>query len=120
MADLEGVRKEWSPEAVVQRIAQVAEAVSWQAGIGGMEFAGQLVSVFAKHPEMIAPFLEGGSGFLLENEIGAELGCLTFYNQAGEITTPETLARARTARRMLLKAGATPPATPPHQPKEGG
>lgn len=101
-----------SPADVIRRIAQVADAVSFQAGVGGMETAGMIVSVLAKHPELIDGFLTDGPGFLIDNDkFGAEHGCLNFHNQMGGISRPEDARRAHAARRMLLASGAKPPPT---------
>lgn len=43
----------------IERIAQVAEAVGMQAGVGGMETAGAIVSYLANHPDLIKPFVAG-------------------------------------------------------------
>jgi hypothetical protein len=91
-----------TPEETIRRIAEVAHAVSWQAGVGGMEIAGQIVSVLARHPEQIDAFLEHGTGWVIDTDLfGAEHGCLTFYNTRGEITTPEKLHDAKVIRRIL-------------------
>ncbi|MCW5695757.1 MAG: hypothetical protein KIS96_03370 [Bauldia sp.] len=42
-----------TPEQVIARLAEIAEVVAWQAGVGGMELAGMFVSVLARHPELM-------------------------------------------------------------------
>lgn len=99
-----------TPEAVIRRIAQVAGGVAFQAGVGGMEIAGMIVSVLAEHPDMIDGFLAGGAGFMIDTDrFGAEHGCLDFHNQKGGISFPQDARLARRARRMLRDAGVTPP-----------
>lgn len=99
-----------TPQAVIQRIAEAADAVSFQAGVGGMETAGMIVSILAKHPDKIDGFLREGVGFLLDADLfSAEHGCLNFHNQIGGISTPKDARLARQARRLLRQAGAKPP-----------
>jgi len=51
--------KTYTAAEVVERIAQVAEAVGMQAGVGGMETAGAIVSYLSNHPDLIEPFIAG-------------------------------------------------------------
>lgn len=87
-------------QETIRRIAEVADAISWQSGVGGMELAGQIVSVLARHPELVERFLSGGSELMLEGLLGAERGCLTFYNMKGEVTTPHELAASRQVQKL--------------------
>jgi hypothetical protein len=73
----------------IKFIASVAKAVGWQAGVGGMETAGLIVSYLDEHPEKVAEFFENGSGFLIDNLIRAEDGSLTWHTQGtGEVISP--------------------------------
>jgi hypothetical protein len=100
--------KVWQPNEVILRIAQVAHAIGWQANVGGMELAGQFVSVLARHPDLIDRFLAEGSELCIEGLMGPERGCLTFYNMKGEITTPQELSAAREVQKMKRAASAAP------------
>jgi len=51
--------KTYTAAEVIERITQVAEAVGMQAGVGGMETAGAIVSYLANHPDLIEPFVAG-------------------------------------------------------------
>lgn len=102
--------RQWTPLQVVAHIGQVAEAVAWQAGVGASETAGMIISCLVAKPELIERFLTEGSGLLVSGEIGPDQGCMTFHRMDGKVTTPEELRMARDARKMLIKAGATPPA----------
>jgi len=84
-----------TPEQTIRRIAEVANAVAFQAGVGGMEIAGQIVSILARHPERVETFLR--DGWEVEDDFiaHAENGCLTFFNQAGKVITPAELYDAR-------------------------
>lgn len=94
--------------AVIKRIAEVAHAVGWQANVGASEMAGQFVSVLARHPELVEKFMRDGAGCFLEEEMGAERGCLTFYAKSGRITTPEELHVARQVHRIKRATGVSP------------
>lgn len=100
--------KDWTPEAVIKHIGEVAVAVGWQAGVGASETAGMIISCLLARPELIDRFLEEGSGLLVSGDIGPDHGCLTFHRKDGQVTTPEELRMARDARKMLLDAGARP------------
>lgn len=85
--------------AVIQRIAEAAEAVGWQAGVGGMETAGSIVSFLAAHPEHVEAFMAGGS--VLDWPVGwHEQGKLTWHGQDGKVYDPATARRARLIRKM--------------------
>lgn len=58
-----------TPEQVIARIAQVADSFSFSAGVGGMETAGQIVSVLAKHPHLTDRFLAQGVGFMIDEPL---------------------------------------------------
>lgn len=79
---------------LVERIAQVANAVGWQADEPAMELAGQIVSVLAANPEQIERFMSGGAELFLDGTFNAENGCLTYRSIGGEILSPSVF-RAR-------------------------
>lgn len=92
----------------IERIAEVAEAIGWQAGVGGMETAGMIVSVLAEHPELIERFMNEGSGLLIDGEFGAEKGRLTFHRMKdGKVTTPAELRSAIMVKQMERGQPAT-------------
>lgn len=99
----------WTPEQVIGRIAEVADAVAWQAGVGASETAGMIISCLVAKPELIQRFLKEGSEMFVSGEISPDQGCMTFHRIDGAVTTPEELRMARDARKMLLAAGAQPP-----------
>ena len=79
-------------------IAQVAEAVGRQAGVGGSETAGMIISCLAARPELIERFMVEGSSLLVEGEILPDKGLLTFHRIDGKVTTPQELREAMTVR----------------------
>lgn len=85
-------------ELVIKRIAQLAEAVGKQAGVGGMETAGNLISYLAKHPRDIEPCLRFG---IMELPLGwHERGSLTWHAVNGKVVHPDHARRARTIRKL--------------------
>lgn len=87
--------------SVVLRIADVSEAVGWQAGVGGMETAGMIVSALSERPELVERFLAEGTGLMLEGEIMPEKGRLTFHRSSdGKVTTPQELRAAIVVKNM--------------------
>jgi hypothetical protein len=83
----------WTPRRLIEFLAVRAEAFAAQAGVGGMETAGGLVSYLALHPEDIEPFLNGGIFELPDDWILQ--GCLTHHAANGKIVHPETARHAR-------------------------
>jgi hypothetical protein len=77
---------EVTARGMIERIAEIAHAVSQQAGVGGMETAGAIVSYLAMHPDDIEPFLNGG--FLELPSQLLEKGCLSWHAMNGKIVTP--------------------------------
>lgn len=81
-----------TPEETIRKIAEIASTVAWQAGVGGMELAGQFVSVLATHPEKIEAFLSGNLSVVDDDDLlHAERGCLSFRSENGNLTTPAEL-----------------------------
>lgn len=86
---------ELTPEDVIKRIAAIANDVAWQAGVGGLELAGQFVSVLAAHPEKIAGFLSGKLSIVDDDALfHAENGCLTWHTKGGSVISPEGFRKA--------------------------
>lgn len=78
-----------TPEDVIKRIAEAAQAVAFQAGVGGMETAGMFVSVLAAHPEKVAGFLDGSLSIVDDGHLlNAHCGCLSWHATNGQIVTP--------------------------------
>ena len=68
-------------------IATVARVTSAQAGTGGMETAGSIVSFLAANPQFIDGFLAGGS--ILDWPFAWHRnGCLSWHGVDGEIHWP--------------------------------
>lgn len=76
---------------VVQRIAEVANAVGWQASVGASETAGLIVSVLAANPEQIYRFMQEGSELFIDGTMRAENGCLSHHARNGQIVQPTKL-----------------------------
>lgn len=84
---------------VIAFIAKVSSNIAWQAGVGGMETAGSIISYLAKHPEHVEQFLIDGS--VLDWPIGwHEQGCLTWHGTDGNIHDPETARQHRIIKKM--------------------
>lgn len=78
-----------TPEEVIKRLAEVAQAVAFQSGTGAMETAGMFVSVLAAHPEKVAGFLDGSLSIVDDGHLlNAHCGCLSWHANNGQIVTP--------------------------------
>ena len=91
-------------QELVKKIAQVSEAVGFQAGAGGVEIAGQIVSCLAARPELIERFMEEGTELLIDGSIRLENGVLTFEDREGGISTPQDLRMAIQVKQMEKRA----------------
>jgi hypothetical protein len=89
--------------AFVRQVAQSAHAISLQAGVGGMETAGAIISYLAAHPEHIATFMENGSTIDLPDD-WIDGGCLTWHAANGKIVHPSEARAAREAKRAQVQA----------------
>lgn len=93
------MKEHWTPKDVIDRIAEVSEGAAWQAGVGACEMAGMIVSVLSEHPDIIGPFLEDGTGTLIDCDLMRwEYGRLTFMGQDGKVHTPDELLEQRRAK----------------------
>ncbi len=82
-------------------VAKVSEAMAIQAGVGGMETAGGIISYLAKHPDKLDAFLdEGVFGFPDDWLFG---GCLTWHGQNGKIVHPDYARRAKIIKRLTTQ-----------------
>lgn len=99
-----------TPEQTIKRIAEVAEAVGWQAGVGACETAGMIVSILARHPGFIDEFMERGTGLMIDSDLFRhEHGCLTFLSMNGKVSTPSQLSAARQVQKLKLATGIVKP-----------
>lgn len=85
-------------ETVIQRLANIAEAVSLQAGVGGCETAGHLISYLADHPRDIEPLLKFGVFELPDDWI--HRGSLSYHLSSGRVVRPEHARRARAIKKL--------------------
>lgn len=91
----------------ILRLAQVAEAIAWHAGVGGCETAGAIVSYLAANPERIDTFLTDGLLDALDAPAGHPRdlhldGLLTWHKKDGDVISPAEARAARDAKRRIL------------------
>ena len=87
----------------IAKIAETAEAVGWQAGVGASETAGWIISVLARYPEHTEGFMTQGYFYLVDQGLtGHEHGCLTFHRKDGTVTTPSELHAAREVQKIKM------------------
>jgi len=112
----------FDPARLIALVANAANEIAWQAGVGGMETAGSIVSYLAAHPEQINPFLAGEAS-PVDWPVGwHEQGCLTWQGQDGKIYSPENvrLARMTPNARAFVEANAVSPIASGEAVGEGG
>ncbi len=81
-----------TPSQTIARIAEIASDFAESAGIGACETAGLFVSVLSAHPEFVESFLEGGVGYVLDNDsFRWEFGALSWQSTGAGIVTPAEL-----------------------------
>ena len=88
------------PQDVIEAIASAAQAIGFQAGVGGMETAGSIVSYLAAHPERIEAFLSGSESVLDWPPNWHRYGDLTWHGADGKLYSPEYARRAETIRKL--------------------
>lgn len=88
--------------AFIEQLADRSDAFARQAGVGGMETAGHIISYLAENPHHLEPFLNGGIFEFPMNWI--EHGRLTYRAINGQIVHPQTARHARIVKK--LKGGA--------------
>lgn len=78
---------------LLDRIAEVSSAVGWQANVGAMEIAGQIVSGLYANPEQIDRFMEEGTALIIDGTLGPDKGCLSYTAANGSIMTPADIRK---------------------------
>jgi len=91
---------EFQPGDVIARIVEMSQAIAWQAGVGGMETAGSIVSYLASHPEQIEPLMAGTLSLTDWPDRHHMHGVLSWHGADGKIYSPE-YARRQVAIKKL-------------------
>jgi hypothetical protein len=91
-------RPEPTAREFIEHLVKVSEAVGWQAGVGGLETAGGIVSYLAEHPGDLEPFMIGGYFELPSGH--HEHGKLSWHGMNGKIVFPEFARRARIVNKL--------------------
>jgi hypothetical protein len=94
------IREALEPKEVIARIAKVAAAIGAQAGVGGMETAGSIISYLAKHPEHVAAFMAGETSPVDWSFDWIEQGTLTWHGSDGRLHSPAEARRYRLIRKL--------------------
>jgi len=89
----------------IQRIARSAECMADQAGVGGMETAGAIISYLARYPEWTGAFFKHGSTFDLPDD-WISRGCLTWHAANGKIVHPDYARQSRIIKKLAKDASA--------------
>lgn len=86
-------------KAFIAYVAKVSAALSFQAGVGGRETAGAIISYLAKHPDKLDAFMEEG-WFGLGDDPRDVLtgGMLSWHGMDGKVWTPEEALAAQQAK----------------------
>ena len=86
-----------SANDTIRQIADMAEAIAWQAGVGGMEMAGTIISYLAQNPERTEHVL--AHGIIDEPDMWLN-GRLTWFGMNDQIVTPEKARLMRVVKAM--------------------
>lgn len=93
----------------INKLAEVARAVAFQAGEPGTEIAGLILSGLAAKPALIERFMVEGSELIVDGTLiptfAGQDGALTYRARNGEITHTDA------HRRRLTRAGMKPEAS---------
>lgn len=90
----------------IARLTHVARAIAWQAGVGGRETAGAIVSYLATSPDEIEPFVMGTLSPLDFQGDWMRGGCLTWHAANGKVVDPAALS-SRPAESERASVGCT-------------
>lgn len=91
-------------EAIVH-IAEAADAIAYQAGIGGTETAGMIISYLANNPDKINVFLKEGWIDAVGHDDPWSSGCLTWHRKGdGKIVSPQERRISQTVRDIVKSA----------------
>jgi hypothetical protein len=82
----------------IERLSDCAEALGEDAGIGGMETAGMVLSFLANRPDWLGAFMKGGITALPSDFF--ERGLLTFHGADGKVRLPRELRYSRIVAKM--------------------
>jgi hypothetical protein len=90
--------REQAMRDLIARIAVIAENVALQAGVGGIEMAGMIVSYLAKHPDRLESILTNG---ICDEpaELWAQ-GRLTWMGKDGRVFSPQDARLRRIVKSM--------------------
>jgi len=80
-----------SAELLLSRMIATSVAIGWQAGVGGRETAGAIVSYLGKHPERLKAFIDGDENPFDWGEEWIKGGVLTWQTKDGRIIDPASL-----------------------------
>lgn len=80
---------------MINKLAEVATAVGWQANEPAVEMAGHLVSFLYANPEHIDRFMEEGSELFVDGTFSFEAGSLTYRALNGQILSPKQLRESQ-------------------------
>ena len=82
-----------TPQKLIEKIAETATGIGFQAGVGATETAGSIVSGLAAHPELIEPFMTDPLGTYHDryDAFVPGSGVLTWHAVNGEIVSPAQL-----------------------------
>jgi hypothetical protein len=76
------------PARVIARIVHDSQLIAWQAGVGGMETAGSIVSYLHEHPEDIPKLMDGTLSVLDWPTRWHMHGCLSWHGADGKLHHP--------------------------------
>lgn len=79
--------------AFIEKAAEVSAAVGWQAGVGAMELAGQIVSGLRANPELLPRFMIEGAELFIDGSLAVENGCLTYMSISAGVQSPADLRK---------------------------
>ena len=85
-----------TPEQVIKIIAEFSDVTASNAGVGGCETAGLIVSALYANPELIPLFLENPSKTFHDHfeRMRWEHGALSWHAMNGEIVSPTDMRQS--------------------------
>jgi hypothetical protein len=72
----------------LNKVAEVANAIGFHAGVGGVETAGQIISCLYANPDALERFMAEGTELIFDQTISMQNGSLSWHASDGRLVSP--------------------------------
>jgi hypothetical protein len=86
---------DYTAKQLLDRVVEVSDAVGLQAGVGGADLAGFIISCLYANPELFTRFMEEGAELILDGSLDPENGALSWSASGNRVVSPHEMRRAK-------------------------